>query len=57
MPRSLGPLQCNEIERTGVIPPECSFQNPTLHLCPDWDFLLIDDSDPEFETCTCKPKE
>jgi hypothetical protein len=57
MPRSLGPLQCNEIERTGVIPAECSFQNPTLHLCPDWDFLLIDDSDPEFETCTCNRED
>ena len=24
------------------------------HLCPDWDFDLIDDSCPEFAACTCK---
>lgn len=57
MPRGLGPVQCNEIERTGDIPAECQFMNPTLHLCPDWDGLLIDDSDPEFETCHCDQKE
>lgn len=53
MPRGLSPNVCNQIERDGVIPPECSFLNPTLHFCPDWDGMLIDDSDPEFAKCTC----
>lgn len=53
MPRGLSPHVCNEIERSGVIPPECRFLNETLHFCPDWDWALIDDSDPEFERCHC----
>lgn len=57
MPRGLSPNQCNEIERTGVIPAECRFLNPTLHLCPEWDFLLIDNSDPEIDHCSCNLKE
>jgi len=54
MPRGLSPTKCNEIEREAVIPPECSFLNPTLHFCPDWQGALIDDTDPEFERCTCE---
>lgn len=54
MPRGLSPNVCNEIERTGGIPEECKFLNPSLHFCPDWNNLLIDDSDPEYETCTCR---
>lgn len=57
MPKGLGPNVCNEIERTGKIPDECKFLNPTLHFCPDWDGLLIDESDPEFETCHCPAKD
>lgn len=53
MPRGLSPQQCNEIERAGVIPDECRFLNPTIHFCPDWDGLLIDDNDPEIESCHC----
>ena len=26
---------------------------PYLHYCYDWDGMLIDDSCPEFECCTC----
>ncbi len=26
---------------------------PFLHFCQDWDFLLIDSKDPEFEYCGC----
>lgn len=40
------------LERFGV-PPKMREENPTLHLCPDWDFMLVDDSVPEFEACTC----
>jgi hypothetical protein len=24
-----------------------------LHFCDDWDFMLIDKNDPEFECCSC----
>lgn len=54
MPRGLSPNICNEIERTGTIPPECRFLNETLHFCPSWGGALIDDSDPEHERCRCK---
>lgn len=53
MPRGIGPAMCNQIERTGVIPPECLFLNETLHFCPDWGAALIDSSDPEYERCCC----
>lgn len=23
------------------------------HYCPDWDYMLIDEGDPEFESCLC----
>ncbi len=26
---------------------------PGLHFCYDYDYLLIDDSDPEYLNCTC----
>lgn len=25
-----------------------------LHFCADWDYLVIDQTDPEFESCTCE---
>lgn len=53
MPRGLSPTMCNEIERAGVIPPECLFLNESLHFCPSWQEALIDDTDPEFERCRC----
>ena len=31
-------------------------QNPTLHFCSDWDFMLIDKRDDEFECCHCFDK-
>ncbi len=27
------------------------------HFCPDWDGLLIHESHPEFECCTCNGKD
>jgi hypothetical protein len=54
MPRGLSPNNCNDIERTGVIPPECLFLNDTLHFCPSWQGALIDDTDPEFDRCRCE---
>lgn len=26
------------------------------HFCPDWDYMEIDDTCPEFECCLCFPK-
>lgn len=28
--------------------------NAGWHFCPDWDFLLIHDTDPEAESCACE---
>ena len=25
----------------------------TIHSCPDWDYLVVGLTDPEFESCTC----
>ena len=25
------------------------------HACPDWDFMVIDETCPEWESCTCFP--
>ena len=30
---------------------------PHLHFCPDWDFLLIDKGETEFEYCHCFDKQ
>jgi hypothetical protein len=27
------------------------------HWCPDWDYLPVDETTPEWECCTCYPKE
>jgi hypothetical protein len=32
-------------------------QRPFLHWCYEWDGMLIDKNDPEFEVCTCFPKK
>lgn len=26
------------------------------HYCPEWDYMLIDSTCPEYEVCTCYPK-
>lgn len=31
--------------------------SPTLHFCNEWDGLLIEEGDPEFEACLCLGKE
>lgn len=43
--------------RTYVPPTECG-RHPAgqhFHDCPDWDFLYICSSCPEFDSCTCYP--
>jgi len=27
------------------------------HYCPEWDYMIIDESCPEYECCTCFKKE
>lgn len=27
------------------------------HYCPDWDYMAIDETCPEFESCLCNLKE
>jgi len=34
---------------------EIKRQRPYLHWCPEWDGMLIDEKDPEFECCACFP--
>lgn len=35
---------------------EIRYWKPTLHWCHEWDGLLIDKNDPEFEACRCFKK-
>lgn len=39
--------------KEGRIPKELYDKYPSLHFCPNWDLLLIEENDPEFECCTC----
>lgn len=40
-------------ERTGKIPKAVLKSDPTLHFCPEWDYLLIDSSIGEYVACSC----
>lgn len=31
-------------------------QFPKTHYCPDWDYMLISEIDPEYECCLCEKK-
>lgn len=44
-------------QKSLYIPAEEILKEPTLHFCPDWDDLVIDKNDPEFECCLCFKKE
>lgn len=35
---------------------EARRHKPGLHYCQDWDYLLIDRKDPEFQACGCYKK-
>ena len=37
----------------GEIPEEFKVSEPTLHFCDEWDFDVICDKMPEFESCKC----
>lgn len=42
-------------EAIGHLWEEINQWKPTLHFCRDWDFLLIENGDPEFDACQCGP--
>lgn len=56
MPR-LTPHEIHSYEKAGRFPKPLKEQNPTLHFCKEWDFMLIDKTDPEFEACLCDELE
>lgn len=31
--------------------------NATYHYCPDWDYMVICNDDPEHQACTCKAED
>lgn len=45
--------QFKETEESGIILPDVKVQNPTLHLCPNWDYMAIDYTCPEWEARLC----
>lgn len=42
-----------EWTQKGEIPPEELIKRPTLHFCIEWDELVIEEGDLEFEYCNC----
>ena len=38
----------------GRVPDDIAEKNPTLHFCPEWDEMLIEEDTPEFESCNCE---
>ena len=40
----------NEIVRSQEV---AEAQNKRKHSCPDWDYMVIDEDSPEFESCLC----
>lgn len=47
------PAVRKHIEVAQEIPDDMKDKYPRLHFCEDWDFMLINDDDPEFEVCNC----
>jgi hypothetical protein len=43
----------NRINNTDLITDDDMKNYPRIHFCPEWDYLLIDASFPEFECCIC----
>lgn len=42
-----------EMTINGEIPDEAKEKSPYIHFCSDWDELVIEEGDPEFESCNC----
>ena len=56
MSKGLTNAERRKIERDGVVPLPLKKYEPSYHLCPEWDFMLICKYDPEFEACLCFSK-
>jgi len=54
---SIHPAIRRSIQFRNEIPDEYRIKYPRLHFCPEWDFMLINDDDPEFEACSCYYKD
>ena len=40
-------------EHDGKIPKLAMDKDRTLHFCPDWDFMLINKENHEYDACLC----
>lgn len=49
----LGGILYRWVDRRGKVPRWVRWLWPRTHFCPDWDFLLLTDGDPDLECCTC----
>lgn len=57
MPAGLSPerIRFLDTHTTARLQPEDhALAGGFLHFCDEWDGLLIDQTDPEFDCCTCK---
>jgi hypothetical protein len=54
---SIHPAIRRSVQFREEIPEDLRGKYPRLHFCPDCDFLLVNDDDPEFEVCTCYYKD
>jgi len=57
MPAGLSPERVAFLERHPTAPvmaEDHALAGGFLHFCIEWDDLLIDQTDPEFESCTCR---
>ena len=57
MPRGLTPHEVHAFEKRGRIPDLVRMRREVsgrLHFCREWDFMLIDETDPEFKACLCQ---
>lgn len=39
------------------LPDPFRFKGKLAHFCPDWDYMAIDETWPEFESCICDRKK
>lgn len=56
MPKGLTPARIRELETdldSRITVEDLSVSGTRLHFCYDWDGLLIDETDPEYESCGC----
>lgn len=56
MPAGLSPERVRFLEThlsARLQPEDQALAGGFLHFCDEWDGLLIDQTDPEFECCTC----